>query len=69
MMTLILAAALIILGAYAQARNERAKRAEERLEKLERHIFSGEFMVTRSWDAPTYNLAELRQFHDQNRPS
>jgi len=59
--------ALILLGAYAQARNERAKRAEEELEKSE-GLFS-EFNIVRDPDAPEYNLAELREFHDQNRPS
>lgn len=58
---------LILLGAYAQARKERAKRAEEELERSEE--LSTEFNVVRDLDAPEYNLAELREFHDQNRPS
>lgn len=59
--------ALIILGAYAQARNERAKRAEEELERIKG--LSSEFNVVRHPDDPEYDLAELRQFHDNNRPS
>lgn len=66
-MIYILALALIILGAYAQARAVQAKHSQERLNNLER--FVSEFMVVRPQDAPDHSLAELRQFHDENRPS
>lgn len=67
MMTFILALALILLGAYAQARAWQARNAQKRLKNLDR--FVSEFMVARDPNAPDYNLAELPEFHDKNRPS
>lgn len=67
MMTLILAAALIILGAYAQARNERAKFWKELYLHSSRRM--QEFGVMRDWNALEHDLAEFNELYDQHRPS
>ncbi|MEK7201958.1 MAG: hypothetical protein AAB669_00265 [Patescibacteria group bacterium] len=66
-MTYALVAALILLGAYAQAKNEQAKFWKELYLYSSRRM--QEFGVTRDWNALEHDLAEFNELYDQNRPS